>query len=124
VRLPGLRLWPAQMYGERVGRMEGLLMLAMVSQRFLLNRVGGGASPHKVVMVDQARRRSARRGHGACRPPDAQLTGRGRCGPPRRRGCSRKLHRDRVMKQLVEMTGPCRRNRRRVRHRQGYGWAA
>ncbi len=36
--------------GERVGRMEGLLMLAMVSQRFLLNRVGGGTSPHRVVM--------------------------------------------------------------------------
>jgi cytochrome P450 len=37
--------------GERVGRMEGLLMLALVSQRFLLNRVGGGLSPHAVVLA-------------------------------------------------------------------------
>lgn len=35
--------------GERVGRMEGLLMLALVSQKFMLNRVGGGLSAHKVV---------------------------------------------------------------------------
>jgi cytochrome P450 len=32
--------------GERVGRMESLLMLSIVSQRFLLDRVGGGMSPH------------------------------------------------------------------------------
>lgn len=37
--------------GERVGRMEGLLMLSMVSQRFLLERVGGGLSLHKVTMA-------------------------------------------------------------------------
>jgi enediyne biosynthesis protein E7 len=35
--------------GERVGRMEGLLMLAMVSQKFLLNHVGGGLPLAKVV---------------------------------------------------------------------------
>lgn len=35
--------------GERVGRMEGLLMLSMVSQKLLLDRVGGGLSPHHVI---------------------------------------------------------------------------
>lgn len=35
--------------GERVGRMEGLLALALISQKFLLNHVGGGLPPHKVV---------------------------------------------------------------------------
>lgn len=35
--------------GERVGRMEGLLMLAMVSQRYLLDREGGGLSRHQVI---------------------------------------------------------------------------
>jgi len=29
--------------------MEGLLMLALVSQKFLLNHVGGGLPTHKVV---------------------------------------------------------------------------
>lgn len=35
--------------GERVGRMEGLLMLALVSQKLMLNHVGGGLPAHKVV---------------------------------------------------------------------------
>jgi cytochrome P450 len=35
--------------GERVGRMEGLLMLALVSQKVMLNHVGGGLPAHKVV---------------------------------------------------------------------------
>lgn len=35
--------------GERVGRMEGLLMLALVSQKLLLNHVAGGLPAHKVV---------------------------------------------------------------------------
>lgn len=37
--------------GERVGRMEGLLMLSMVSQQLILDRVGGGMSPHHIVMA-------------------------------------------------------------------------
>lgn len=35
--------------GERVGRMEGLLMLALVSQKHMLDHVGGGLPAHKVV---------------------------------------------------------------------------
>jgi cytochrome P450 len=35
--------------GERVGRMEGLLMLALLSQKLMLNHVGGGLPAHKVV---------------------------------------------------------------------------
>lgn len=36
--------------GERVGRMEALLMLAIVSQRFVLNHEGGRLPRHKVQM--------------------------------------------------------------------------
>ncbi|MDP1631247.1 MAG: cytochrome P450 [Caulobacter sp.] len=36
--------------GERVGRMEGLLMLAVVSQRFLLDHESGKIPDHKVQM--------------------------------------------------------------------------
>ena len=35
--------------GERVGRMEGMLMLALVSQKLKLNHVDGGLPTHKVV---------------------------------------------------------------------------
>ena len=37
--------------GERVGRMEAMLMLTLISQRFLLDRVGGGMSPKAVSMA-------------------------------------------------------------------------
>ncbi len=37
--------------GERVGRMEGVLMLAMIAQRLRLDRVGGGLSAHQVMMA-------------------------------------------------------------------------
>lgn len=36
--------------GERVGRMEGVLMLAMISQRFVLDHVGGQLPPAHVQM--------------------------------------------------------------------------
>lgn len=37
--------------GERVGRMEGVLLLSMLAQKVLLDRVGGGLSPHQVIMA-------------------------------------------------------------------------